>query len=374
MEAKMSIPKCEICGNSMRKNGRTKAGTQRWRCGKCGYSTTRKIDTKVRRFKLFLTWLLSKKTQEEMGYSRSKFKRLTHEFWNIWPIAFQTGEFFETVYLDGIWIKRNCVVLIACSRQNVIAWHLAKSENSAAWAALMSRIPAPTMLVSDGAPGLAKAARQVWPNTKIQRCVVHIFWDIKSCTTMNPKLEAGKELLEIAKKLIKVKDTEQASEWISKYVNWTSKWENFLGEHTFNEGKKVYVHDRLRKARRTLNKLVQSGQMFTFIDLQNETGKNWDSTNNVIEGRVNAQLRQVLRNHRGLTAIKRIKVIFWWCYLDSESALSPAETLRVMPKDDEVEGLFAQASKERQREKSDTKNFGIGIDWNEFHMPTEFRQ
>jgi hypothetical protein len=370
----MSSPKCKICGNNMRKNGNTKAGTQRWRCSKCGYSTTRKIDTKVRRFKLFLNWLLSKKTQEEMGYSRAKFKRLTHEFWNIWPIAFQTGELFETVYLDGIWIKRNCVVLIACSRQNVIAWHLAKSENSAAWAALMSRIPAPTMLVSDGAPGLAKATRQVWPQTKIQRCVVHIFWDIKSCTTTNPKLEAGKELLEIGKKLLKVKNADQASEWIAKYVNWTSKWENFLGEFTFNEGKRVYVHERLRKARRTLNKLVQSGQMFTFIDLQNETGKDWDSTNNVIEGRVNAQLRQVLRNHRGLSAIKRIKSIFWWCYLDSGSALSPAEILRVMPTDDEVEGLFAQASKEKQREKSDSENFGVGIDWNEFHMPTEFRQ
>ena len=370
----MSIPKCEICGKNMRKNGNTKAGTQRWRCSKCGYSTTRKIDTKVRRFKLFLNWLLSKKTQEEMGYSRAKFKRLTHEFWNIWPIALQTGEVYDTVFLDGIWIKRNCAILIACSRENVIAWHLAKSESSAAWAALMSRIPAPTMLVSDGASGLAKAARQIWPETRIQRCIVHIFWDIKTCTTMNPKLEAGKELLEIAKKLLEVKDAGQATDWITSYVNWTSKWDNFLSEYTFNEGKKVYVHERLRRARRTLNKLVQSGQMFTFIHLQNETGKEWDSTNNIIEGRVNAQLRQVLRNHRGLSTIKRIKAIFWWCYFDSESALSSAETLRVMPTDDDVDGLFALATKEKQQEKSDSKNYGIGINWNEFHMPTEFRQ
>ena len=124
----MGVPKCEVCGKDMRKNGTTKAGTQRWRCSQCGYSTTRRIDTKVRRFKLFLNWLTSKKTQEEMGYSRAKFKRLTHEFWNIWPIAFKTGEIFDTIFLDGIWIKRNCVVLIACSRENVIAWHLAKER------------------------------------------------------------------------------------------------------------------------------------------------------------------------------------------------------------------------------------------------------
>ena len=370
----MRAPKCEICGKNMRKNGTTKAGTQRWRCSKCGFSKIRKNDTRAKRFALFISWLLSKKTQEEMGYSRAKFKRLTHEFWKIWPIAFQTGEVFDTIFLDGIWIKRNCVVLIACSRDNVIAWHLAKNESSASWAALMSRIPQPTMLVSDGAPGLAKAARSVWPKTRIQRCVVHIFWDVKSCTTMNPKLDAGKELLEIAKNLLKVKDADQAAGWIAKYVAWESKWDNFLAEFTITDGRKVYVHERLRKARRSLNKLIKSGQMFTFIDLKEEIGGEWDSTNNVIEGRVNAQLRRVLSNHRGLSAIKRIKAIFWWCYYDSESTLSPAETLRVMPTDSEVDGLFAQATNEKQQEDSGPKKYGVGIDWNEFHMPTEFRQ
>ena len=370
----MKVPKCEICGKNMRKNGTTTAGTQRWRCNSCGFSKTRKNDTRAKRFKLFLNWLLSKKTQEEMGYSRAKFKRLTHEFWEIWPIAFQTGEVFDTVYLDGIWIKKKCVVLIACSREHVISWHLAKGESTAAWAALMSRIPAPTMLVSDGAPGLAKAARSVWPTTSIQRCIVHIFRDIKSCTTMNPKLDAGKELLELAQELLQVKDADAAANWVSKYVAWTSKWEKFLQEYTFDQGKKIYTHERLRKARRMLNKLVNSGQMFTFIDLQNSAGGEWDSTNNVIEGRVNSQLRRVLNNHRGLSAIKRIKAIFWWCYYDSESTFSPAETLRMMPTDAHVDGLFAQSTKEEKYKSSDSKNYGVGIDWNEFHMPTKFRQ
>ena len=370
----MKVPRCDICGNNMRKNGTTKAGTQCWRCSKCGFSKTRRNETRAKRLTLFLNWLLSKKTQDEMGYSRSKFKRLTHEFWEIWPISFQTGEIFDTIFLDGIWIKRNCVVLIACSRENVIAWHLVRNESSASWAALMARIPQPTMLVSDGAPGLAKAARSVWPNTRIQRCVVYIFWDIKTCTTMKPKLEAGKELLEIVKELLKVKDADQAREWVLKYSYWESTWTSFLAEFSINEGKKVYVHERLRKARRTLNKLVQSGQMFTFIDLKSERGGEWDSTNNIIEGRVNAQLRRMLNSHRDLSAIKRIKAIFWWCYMDSDNRCSPAETLRIMPTDFEVEGLFAQAANDKQQETSDSKNYGVGIDWNEFHMPTEFRQ
>lgn len=44
------------------------------------------------------------------------------------------------------------------------------------------------------------------------------FWDIKACTTMNPKLDAGKELLEIARNLLKVKDSEQAADWVSKHA------------------------------------------------------------------------------------------------------------------------------------------------------------
>ena len=31
--------KCPICGNAMRRNGKTKSGTQRWRCKSCGASS-----------------------------------------------------------------------------------------------------------------------------------------------------------------------------------------------------------------------------------------------------------------------------------------------------------------------------------------------
>jgi hypothetical protein len=36
-------------------------------------------------------------------------------------------------------------------------------------------------------------------------------------------------------------------------------------------------------------------------------------TNNRIEGGVNAQLREMMRNHRGMSEVRRVKAVFWWC-------------------------------------------------------------
>lgn len=370
----MNNPRCLSCGGATKKNGLSKSGRQRWRCKECGASFVRTIDNTTKLFGLFLRWLFSKAAQSEMGYSRSKFKRLTAGFWSIWPIAPCTGEICDVVFLDGIWITRRIVVLIASTRGHVLAWHLARSESSEAWAALMLRIPAPTMAVSDGSPGLAKAARIVWPKTRIQRCLFHVFGSVKRCTTARPKLECGRELYAIAKRLLKVKDASSAAAWLAEYARWCSKWERFLREFTLKDGRRQYVHERLRKARNILNRLVKGKTMFTFVELQEELGGVWESTNNAIEGGVNAQLRKLLRNHSGMTTMHRIKAVLWWCYMHTECPMSAAEILRVMPTDDDVEGLYASTSNNGKRDNGSPEEYGSGIVWSEFHMPTEYRQ
>ena len=37
-----------------------------------------------------------------------------------------------------------------------------------------------------------------------------------------------------------------------------------------------------------------------------------DVNNNVIEGGVNAQLRAMMREHRGMSDLRRVKAVFWW--------------------------------------------------------------
>lgn len=357
----------------MKGNGTTKAGTKRWRCTGCGASGVRRIDGRAKALELFLRWLLSKDAIADLGLSRATFWRKTSWAWRLWPIAPFDGEVHDVVHLDGIWLRRKAVVLVAVAGGHVVGWHLARADSASAWAALMLRIPPPMMAVTDGSPGFSKAAKAVWPTTRIQRCTFHVAGQVKRCTTLRPRLEAGIELLGIADRLLGAKDAEAAAAWVLEYGAWCARRESFLRESTFKDGKKVYTHERLRKARRVLNGLVRSGTLFTFVEMGLEHGGAWPSTNNAVES-VNARLRDMLRHHRGLPLLHRVKAVFWWCYMHTENPLPAAEILRVMPTDDDVDGLFAAASEESGRQGGAPDEYGAGIVWEEFHMPTNYRR
>ena len=83
----MERQRCPLCGRAMSSNGKTSSGRRRWRCPACGSSSVRRIDSSAKRLEMFLGWLLSRRTQADKGCSRSTFKHLTSEFWEIWPIA-----------------------------------------------------------------------------------------------------------------------------------------------------------------------------------------------------------------------------------------------------------------------------------------------
>lgn len=368
----MGNPKCGACGAAMVRNGRTSAGTQRWRCRACGASGVRRIDRRAKELRAFLGWLLSKDSVAELGVSRSTFWRRTSWAWRIWPIAPATGEVHDVVFLDGIWLRREAVVLIAVADGEVVAWQLARSECAAAWGALMARVPAPAMLVSDGSPGLARAASLVWPGTRAQRCAFHVSRQIRRLTTSNPRLEAGRELLGLANRLPRVRDAEGAAGWLADYSAWCLRWDSFLREHTFSEGRRVWTHERLRKARSQLNRLVRERTLFAFVEMAAERGGEWPSTNNAAES-VNARLREMLRRHRGLPLVHRVKAVFWWCLAHSGCALTLPEVIRAMPTDDDVEGLFRAAAAPR-RKGDGPAEYGTGIAWEEFHMPTGYRR
>lgn len=76
-------------------------------------------------------------------------------------------ELHRVLYVDGIWVARDLVVLICCSGERVVSRYMARSENSRAWPALMSPIPAPEVVVTDGGSGFAKAVRETWPRTRV---------------------------------------------------------------------------------------------------------------------------------------------------------------------------------------------------------------
>ena len=191
-------------------------------------------------------------------------------------------------------------MLMAPDDEHALGWHLCRAENSRAWSALMSRIAAPEVAVSDGGDGFAKALRETWPGTRHQRCVFHAFSQVRRYTTTRPRTPAGVELYGLARALLSVTTLREADGWVQALLAWSERWDSFLAETSVDEsGKARLTHERLVKARRSLVRLVNAGTLFTYLDPTLTSSGPIPSTNNSIEGGVNARLRAMLRDHRG---------------------------------------------------------------------------
>ena len=367
----MKSKTCPTCGSKMKRNGKTKAGTQRWRCVACNASCTHGNDTTQRELNKFLKWLLSKDAQSNMPGQGRTFRRHAEKFWSIWPMPEIVDEVHRVIYVDGIYLARGICVLIACSDDYVLSWYLARGETSRAWRALLASIAPPDMVVTDGGSGFPKAVAEVWPKTKVQRCTFHAFCQVKRCTTSRPKLQAGIELYGLAKDLLGIESLHQADLWVERFVQWCGFWSDFLAERTKVNGHFEYTHERLRKARRSLVTLVNKGALFTYLDMELTTEGPMPATNNRIEGGVNTQLRDMLRNHRGMSLIRRIKAVYWWCYLHTECPKSPGEILRSMPTDNDIDLLYELYAAHSSNNR-DPVEWGDGLTWSEFHHETRY--
>ena len=330
----MKQVRCLYCGFFCSRYGKTYTGRQRWYCKECHSVFVNPINKTAHDFKHFIQWLFNKNVQRSMPGDGRDFRRKMTKFWEIWPMPPKIESPMNVVYVDGIYLSRKACILICCNEENVLGWYLCRYENSRAWEALMQRIAAPAMVVSDGGHGFRKALKRVWRKAKLQRCTFHAFLQVKRYTTDSPKTIAGIEMYMIAKDLLMIKDLGQAANWVTRLINWRIKHKAFLSEMTRDEkGKLRPMHERLLKAERSLIRLVRQNTLFTYLDESLSYGEELPSTNNRIEGGINAQLRTMLRNHRGMSIERRIKAVFWWCYFYLPKPLSASEILKVMPTD-----------------------------------------
>ena len=128
----------------------------------------------------------------------------------------------DVLFLDGIYLSRKACVLICCDEKHVLGWYLCRYEHAEAWIALMKRIAEPRMVVSDGGTGFAKALKKIWPKAKHQRCVFHVFCQVKRYTTSRPNTAASAELYMLAKELLRIKNKKESKMWIASISSLTS--------------------------------------------------------------------------------------------------------------------------------------------------------
>lgn len=363
----MNQIKCINCGFPCHKYGKTKKGTQRWQCRECKTVFTNTIDSTIKHFHQFLTWLLSGKTQDEMSVSSRTFRRNTVQFWEIWPMPPKIETHSDVVYVDGIYLGRKVCVLICCDDIHVLGWYVCRYEHAAAWEALLQRIASPTIVVTDGGVGFKKACKRIWKKARIQRCLFHVFCQIKRYTTSRPKTLAGIELYVLAKDLLTIHGIEDMKVWEERFQNWSKRYKTFLSEMTKDENGSLHPkHERLVKAERSLCQLVKQDILFTYLKDALVNERKLPATNNRIEGAINAQLRAMLRNHRGLSVERRIKAVFWWCYMRSPHPLPYDEILKVMPTDKSIAKIYKEMS-ERETLEDMIPTWGDAIVWSDLH-------
>ncbi len=151
-------------------------------------------------------------------------------------------------------------------------------------------------IICDGRKGLLS----LFDDIPIQMCNFHQVAIIRRYLTKKPKMQASKDLWEL---VLMLKHTDKES-FEGGLQDWFTKWEIFLNERKLDlNGKNRYVHKKLRSAYRSLK--TNLPWLFTWYDHKSLRIPN---TTNAIDGHF-ADLKNKLRNHNGLSLIRKKKFI-----------------------------------------------------------------
>lgn len=304
--------RCLACGKKAVKWGH-RNNKQKWKCLSCRktFFWKRKDVRERNNRKLFDRWLTDYQSLSSVARKKNIHRTtLTRRFKNIWPEVKQ-NIFLETgkpavLILDGLYISRDCVVLIAFNgiSNKPLLWGFAKGENFYTWSNILNRIKSSGIsvhgIVSDGQKGLILALKTIFPHIPHQRCTAHVVRLSLAWLTMKPKTEAGILLRKLVLLLHKIKTKEDSKIWIDSYLGWRESFHDFLKEKSINPltGYRWYTHRKLR----AVNSLINRALPNLFIFLEDST---IPSTTNKVEGGINAPLVELLHRHRGTNVLRQ---------------------------------------------------------------------
>jgi len=305
----------------MQRWGHHPSGKQRWRCGECEISSirSRKDNRHKKRLSLFVRWLTSKATLEELAkqsdVSLRTLMRWFSPFWKQPPQPdIQTG--VRVLVLDGTSVmKRECMLLIAgnADARQPVSWMDCPRECYDSWAVFLRDLSwcgvTPEVVICDAQRGLLKAIREVWPTVQIQRCLIHVVRQACTWLTRNPQTRAGRELLVLVHELSYIQTKRQKRRWVRKFWRWDKHHDSFLKERSYSpSGRWWYTHRRLRGTRSLIKNALP--ELFRFV-----TDPSIPKTSNHVEGGLNARLKELFRCHRGFSIQRKLILAAWYLAL-----------------------------------------------------------
>jgi hypothetical protein len=152
-------------------------------------------------------------------------------------------------------------------------------------------------IVCDGRQGLFR----LFDDIPVQMCQFHQIQIVQRYLTRKPKTQAAIELKKLTLKLTK----QTKNEFVNNLNDWYLRWYYYLSERSKSPstGKTYYTHKRLRSAYLSLKRHLP--YLFVF---QEYPGLQIPNTTNALDGQF-ANLKNKLRNHNGLSKVRRIKFI-----------------------------------------------------------------
>ncbi len=228
--------KCPVRERPMRKNGHDRNGRQRWQCDTCKATTTATIESRSRASTLraFLDWLLEAAPQRRLGCDARTFRRRSAWCWDLEPRIHPDGVVHHVVMADGTYVNGwRLLTAVDGNDGEALAWQWCSREGTAAYKALFEQIAPPDVLVCDGMKGIQRACAETWPNTRIQRCLVHVQRDTRADLTGKPRLQAGRKLKRLADMLARVHEPDAAVRWGGAPDAWHGRWKRMLAERTY---------------------------------------------------------------------------------------------------------------------------------------------
>jgi len=314
--------KCETCRNLMVKAGKNSTGKQRYKCQSC---KTRRVikkskSAKKNELKSFVKWITdSTKAFDKAKLPRRTFYRRTNWCWNISPQIQPAAKASKFIFVDATCINRNLCALIVRDDRHVLNFRWAESENFCDYHELLRAVKEPGFVICDGNFGIIKAARRLWKNAGIQRCMVHITRDAERKLGKRSPLEINRIFRRHIKKLHRVHTIGESEIWLDKFDELYDRHKEFIEELTLKIDEAtggVIRQDRTHKNLFSTCYMAHNARKKNMLFLYLENGI--PNNSNCLEGGINSPLKNLLRCHRGIS-LEHQKRMFEWYLLKRSS-------------------------------------------------------
>ena len=267
----------------------------------------------------FQKWIIGKQNLEQLSisscYSKRKLQDIFYAYLSKPPKFIIKNKLALHVLIDGTYFNGDaCLILYYDSKYKYAFFHRWTnqeyySELKEDLANLQSIGITLQSVTCDGKKAIINAVKKVYPQTIIQRCVVHVQRSVRTWLTRKPKSLPAKELRYLIGLLHHISNVTEQTMWTIAFERWYEKHQLFIEEKIkkSSTNRWWYKHRQIRRCAVLIK--VALPNMFHFI-----TNKNIPKSTNGIDSYF-GHLKLNLNVHRGLTYEHRRNFVLWYLYL-----------------------------------------------------------